>query len=378
MSEKISTVYIKKVKDYNDPYLLNAVAELLDASGLSWNKKTVLLKPNMLSPANNNLAVTTHPAVLEAAVLHLQKSAKKVFFGDSPGIPLSPYFVMKKLGYQNILKKTKALFTDFDKDKQIVNNKNNRLVKSFTLARIVVETDILINLPKMKTHVGAIYSGAVKNLFGCIPGLIKAKFHFRFPTRKHFGILLADCASTVEADFHIMDAIIAMEGEGPSNGKPVNQSLILASKDPVALDAVCCSIMGLNPKTVPHLVEAEKSGLGTLELNKIKIEGVKNLEDVTVKVYENRSSKKEMRFGPAGIAQKVLKNLLLAKPVILEERCKKCQLCVKICPITAISSVDNGVPKIDYNKCFRCYCCHEICPEHAIIKKDTLLSKIIG
>lgn len=375
MSENV--VHIRRVEGYDDPRLLPAVAEILRAEGFADAKGSILLKPNWLLGKNRNLAVTTHPRVAEAVIRGLGGDPSRIRIGDSPALPLPARTIADQLGYLDLVRRTGIRFEDFDHAPVTLRRPSNRLVKSFPICRGVAEADLVINLPKMKTHVGSIYSGAVKNLFGCVPGLEKARYHIRFPDRLHFGRMLADCAATVDADFHLMDAIVAMEGEGPSNGTPVAQNLILASRDPVALDATACRLMGLDPAAVPHLAEAAAAGLGILDPERIHLDGVASLDEIRVKTYRVRASTKEMRFGPSRL-QNLLKSVLTARPAVLKDRCVRCRHCGRICPVSAISFPHDGYPVFDYDACFRCYCCHEICPEGAIVKRETLVSRLLG
>jgi len=372
------TVHAAKFTDYSDKGIAGFIDAVIRRELPRLKGKTVLLKPNMLLGVNKNLATTTHPSIVAAVIHSCRTAGAKVLLGDSPGLPLSPSVIAGQLGILKVVRECGAEFVNFNERPVTAVRRDNKLVKTFTLASALKKADYVINLPKLKTHLSAIYTGAVKNLFGFVPGLLKAQFHVKFPDRKRFGQMLADLAAIVRPSLSIMDAVVAMEGEGPSNGDPVPMGLVIASTDMVALDTVACRLIGLNPDDVPSLRCAAADGLGISDLKKIRIEGVSSLESVKPKKFRLRQSNNEMRFGPAGAFQNWIKRIAIARPGIDRGRCVKCALCVKMCPAKALSAARRSVPVFNYDICIRCYCCHEICPEGAISKKETLISRLLG
>jgi uncharacterized protein (DUF362 family)/ferredoxin len=371
-------VRLLKVDGYGDGRIREFVTSVIGRELPDLRGKKVLVKPNMLRGVNKNLATTTHQSIVSAVVAACKEKGATVLLGDSPGIPLAGPVIARQLGMMDLVEEHGIEFVNFERSPAEFKRIENRLVKTFTLASVLREVDVVINLPKLKTHLSAIYSGAVKNLFGLVPGLLKAQFHVKFPDRARFGQMLADLASIVRPSLSIMDAVVAMEGEGPSNGNPVAMGLLLASADMVALDAVACHLIGLKAADVPAVRCAGADGLGIPDLKKIRIEGVDDLASVKPRKFSLRQSNKEMRFGPAGAFQRWVKRIAIARPVIAGDKCVRCVLCVRMCPANALSGDKGQVPEFGYDLCIRCYCCHEICPEGAITKKETLVSRMLG
>jgi uncharacterized protein (DUF362 family)/Pyruvate/2-oxoacid:ferredoxin oxidoreductase delta subunit len=363
-----SQVSIVRCPDYETEAVETAVrqacedARFPDAAG-----KTVLFKPNILRGAEPDKAVSTHPAVLRAAIRYAKsRGAARVLVGDSPAFQVG-VAAFRKSGLLEAAAEEGAEWVDFS-DAVLVDNPEGMLVKSFTVARAAVEADILVSLCKLKNHTLMYYTGAMKNLFGCIPGLQKPQFHMRFPERVRFGQMLTDLNLALKCEFSLMDAVVGMEGPGPSSGQPRGIGAILASRDPLALDCAACRIVGLDPSQVPNLEDAlgrkawiasesdiEVLGAGADE---IRVEGWKHLP---------RNGKGMPRIPPA------LQNLVVGRPFFSKRACIACGACVTICPGKALALVPDAQAKakrrieVDYEKCIRCYCCHEVCPEDAIL-----------
>jgi uncharacterized protein (DUF362 family)/ferredoxin len=334
---------------------------------------TVLLKPNMLKGAAPEKAVSTHPAVVAAAARAFKaRGAARVVVGDSPG-------------YQNL--ETTAAECQLDRaaleagaelgsfsEGLDADNPRGRLVKRFKLVREWAEADILVSLPKLKTHSLLRYTGAVKNLFGLVPGFDKAAFHFRFPDKAHFGLMLADLALCAGADYAIMDAVVGMEGPGPGSGYPRQVGLLLASANVLALDLTACRIIGYDPIEIGYLEEARASGewlspgqepiiLG-MSLEQARVHGFKLLPESEGVGFQ--------RHIPAPL-RALARRFLVPRPVFNHRKCLRCSGCINICPAKALDyAPDPGNAAygkriaVDYKACIRCYCCHEVCPADAI------------
>jgi ferredoxin len=203
----------------------------------------------------------------------------------------------------------------------------------------------------------------VKNCFGCIPGLEKAQFHVKVPDRGDFGEMLVDLLLACEPDLCIMDAVIGMEGAGPSGGDPRRIGAVLASADAVALDVVAATITGFDPMDVYTIAAANRRGLGPKTAAEVRTAGAPWAELVLADFAHpavDLASKM-----PAGIA-KWVRARIVSRPWLEDsERCNGCRTCERDCPVHAITMAD-GKPAYDYNKCIRCYCCQELCPNHAV------------
>ncbi|MHB1477589.1 MAG: DUF362 domain-containing protein, partial [Coriobacteriia bacterium] len=251
---------------------------------------------------------------------------------------------------------------------------DGNLIKQFTIAEGVAAADGLVSLPKLKTHALTRMTGAVKNQFGCVPGFLKGEFHTKMPNVELFSQMLVDLNLLLRPRLYVMDAVVGMEGNGPRNGDPRQVGVLLLSDDPVAIDAVGCRIMALDPSLVETLVYGERWGLGSASDIEVVGDEPPVLEDYRV----NRTPVSTTR----GLGSALGKRLLAPRPYIIEERCTRCGTCVKVCPVDpkAVNwrGGDHAVPPAhDYDRCIRCYCCQEMCPERAIEVKTPFLGRLI-
>jgi ferredoxin len=238
-------------------------------------------------------------------------------------------------------------------------------LRSYMIAKPVLEADVIINVPKMKTHVLTLYTGAIKNMFGAVPGLGKARLHSVAPQPVPFSRHIVDVYSLVRPTLHVMDAVVAMEGDGPSGGSPRKVGAILAGTDGVALDAVASRMMGYPEGRVAMLGQAESRGLGTANAQAIRTVG----DDPAAFDLSGFAlpGTRAYHFIPPFVVG-ALRPLIWAYPEMSREwGCKgdACALCVRSCPVEAITMTEAG-PVVDRKKCVECLCCHEVCPEHAV------------
>ena len=243
--------------------------------------------------------------------------------------------------------------------------------------------DLIINLPKLKTHVFLAMTGAVKNLFGALPGLIKPGYHAKLVEGDLFAQMLLDLADCVNPRLSIMDAVVGMEGDGPAGGVPRYLGLLLGSENHLALDVVVGEIMGLPREFNPLLVEAEKTGRSPTRLEEINLVGLEP-SDLRVKDFQLPSSiSPETGLRGVGWLQRtflpLVKDGLTLNPRVIKTKCVGCEDCIKICPSEVISLIgeDPGVAWINNDDCIRCYCCHETCPEEAIELHKSLLYRVL-
>lgn len=345
-------------------------------------EEKILLKPNLLSKALPQKAITTHPAVF-GAVARLLKEAgcQKLSYGDSPGNPgTTPEAAADRSGIRAEAEKWGVERADFNLGTP-VHYPAGKTCRSFILCKGVQEAQAVINLPKMKTHALERITGAVKNLYGCIWGANKAAGHVRFPNSYVFADMLADLNGCVAPRLHIMDGIVAMEGNGPTSGTPIPMNVILMSADPVALDAVFAALVHLDAAAVPTCLSGRKTGLGTYKA-----------EDIWVRTPDGERSVAQAaeRFGNPDfdVFRGVLKKSFLLKlvpllpflqerPVVDKSKCIACGLCEKACPVPskAVHSGNGKKAKYDYSKCIRCYCCQEMCPAKAIEVRRSPLNR---
>lgn len=371
-------VAIVKCETYDVDVVKEAIKKGLDLLDFEFPRlNKVLLKPNLLMKKRPDEAVTTHPSVIEAAVKIIQEKADKIVIADSPGGPYTRrrmeaiYQVsgLKELEkYEKIILNYDISFKEASLEKSIL--------KKISFISPYFEADALINFPKLKTHRMAVYTGAVKNLFGLVPGGQKAELHFRFQDVGKFMEMLLDIYFTAKPILNIMDAVVAMEGDGPSAGIPRKLGLLLISQDAIALDYVACKIIGLETKDVPLLSVAKEKGF--LNPEDIEIVGEK-IENITVKDFKVplRPEISFVRGRAPRFISNIINELLTPKPVFNKNVCIGCAECFNACPAQAIE-MKSRKAYVDLKKCIRCYCCHELCPAKAItIKRSLLFEKIL-
>ena len=248
-----------------------------------------------------------------------------------------------------------------------------RAFKRFTMATAVLSADVVINLPKLKTHALALFTGGVKNLLGCLPGLHKGQMHLRAQQPEAFAQALVDLLAAVRPAVTLMDGVVGMEGNGPRNGRPRAVGAILASCDPVALDAVACDLVGISPFSVHTTRLAHGQGLGIGDLAQIEVLG-ESIESLRVTPFALPSSHSSVftRFGGRFAADRIV-----AKPAVNLERCRSCWVCVDSCPAGALVK-DTTKPLFHDDKCIHCYCCQEMCPHDAISLRRPLLARLLA
>jgi uncharacterized protein (DUF362 family)/NAD-dependent dihydropyrimidine dehydrogenase PreA subunit len=337
----------------------------------------ILVKPNLLLPKDSDKAATTHPSVFRAVLRLMQDAGAVVSYGDSPAVGTTRG-VARKAGLLDVVEELQIPEADMVTRVEMPFPQGN-LIKQFTLAKGVVDADGLISVCKMKTHALTRMTGAVKNQFGCIPGMLKSEFHGRLTNDDLFSRMLVDLNLLMRPRLFIMDAVVAMEGNGPASGTPRQVGLILASDDPVALDATVCYLIGLNPELVPTIRWGEKLGLGDYRTMKWLGESPDDWIQQGFRV--NRSVGPTSLSGTSALAP-IARNFLIPKPVIDEEKCTRCGQCVDICPVHPKAlqfpvTPKGHVPRYDYSACIRCYCCHETCPSAAIRIRVPLAGRIL-
>lgn len=339
----------------------------------------VLLKPNMLSVESKDSIVITSSVVFEAVIRILKDYSKDITFGDSPGFGDSRKAATKS-GLLEIGDKYGVKFDEFKKEVH-VRLDDSLLIKSWNVAEIAIKSDVLITLPRIKTHAMAYYTGAIKNQFGCLPGTLKASYHTRVPEPENFSKMLLDLNKVVKTSFAILDGIVAMEGNGPKSGTPHSLNAIVMGKNIVSVDAVGAYLIGYeNPTDVPVLKEAYNNNYKGILINDIDILGEKldSLKGVNFKLARRT---KDFTFGNKFVNNS-LRNLLTPNPTLIEEKCISCKRCSEVCPEKpkVINMKEKGgklIPIFNLNNCIRCFCCQELCPVGAIEPKYSKVAKLL-
>jgi uncharacterized protein (DUF362 family)/ferredoxin-like protein FixX len=379
---KKSLVAMVRCEDYDEALVYSAVEKgikLLGGMGTFVKPgEKIVMKPNVLWGSDPEKCVTTHPAVFKAVGKLAQQAGAHLSYGDSPAFGTTSFHV-QRAGLKAAAEELGIVLADFDHGKS-VSHKTAVLNKKFTIANGVLEADGLVSLSKLKTHGLTRFTGAVKNQFGCIPGPLKGQFHAKMPDPNLFAAMLVDINTLIKPRLFIMDGIMAMEGNGPRNGKPRKLNVLLFSTDPVALDATACRIIDLNPEYVPTARAGEKAWLGSYHSENIELAG-EELESFITRDF--KVVRRPVTTFSSGRIRTFIKNQLTPRPVVDKSKCNACGTCIKMCPVgsEALRWKEEGgrkSPRHNYSKCIRCYCCQEICPEGAISINSTFLGRIIN
>lgn len=377
-----SKVAVIRCEDYQESAVRKAVRKGLEQLGgigeFGKPGEKLLLKPNLLSGRSPERMVTVHPLVFKAVAEVFQESGFQLTYGDSPSLSV-PENVSRKAGLFSVAEAMGIPLADFQKGVKI-SYPQAQIAQQLKLAPGVLEADGMISIAKMKTHALTRITGAVKNQFGCVPGLLKGEFHVKMPDIFKFSAVLVDICTFLKPRLYIMDGIWAMEGNGHSSGTPRQMKVLLFSTDPVALDAVFCRLIHLKPEFVPFMKIGENAGLGTYLTNQIEILGdeLEELIQPDFKVVRRPAD----RFITSRYFPTFLKNQISPKPVINKDLCIKCGACVEACPVIPkavnwSTSDHRQVPVYDYKHCIRCYCCQENCPYKAIFVETPWLGKLL-
>lgn len=381
----MTKISITQTPSYDQPLVNKAVQEHMERFNLRTKLSPdtkVLIKPNLLMKRTPGEFTTTHPSIVEAVIIWLKENGiTRITVADSPG---GPYTVsaLKGIyhasGMTDVCERHNVTLNMDTSSRNLEDRKgkslHHRLVKQFPIITPVCDADFIIDICKLKTHAMTGLSGAVKNLFGTIPGLTKPGFHARFPEKAPFCSMLVDLCETISPDFILVDAIQAMEGNGPSGGTMRETGLILSSDNPYELDYCLCKIMGVNPGSILTVKESITRGLCCGDFNQLQLMGA--LPDMEPFRVPRESSLDFTTFLPPLIRRPVrafVFHYLSAKPVILSAKCIGCGKCAESCPQKTIR-IESKKAKIYYKNCIRCYCCHEMCPVKAIdIRKGLIL-----
>ncbi|MBF7096021.1 DUF362 domain-containing protein [Alkalibacter mobilis] len=338
----------------------------------------VLLKPNLLSVEDKYSPVVTNYLFFEGVIRVLKDYSDKIVFGDSPGFG-SAERAAQKAGLLDVANKYGVKFDDFT-DKVNMTLKDSLLVKNWEVAKVAVESDVLISLPKLKTHGMMYFTGAVKNQFGCVPGTQKALWHTRMNNSNNFARMLLDLNKVVETKFAIMDGIVAMEGNGPKSGTAKKMNAVIMGESITAVDSIALRLIGYDdPREIPQYKIAFETDWGKVLPEDIEVAGM-SVDDLKVSDFKKIRSTNEIFGDSRGMA--FIKSLIAPYPKLIHEKCISCERCAQVCPEKpkVITMTDKGgklVPVFDRKTCIRCFCCQELCPVGALEIGETFLGKIL-
>ena len=374
MKNKDNTVAVVKAINYDFATVEKAINDSIDLIG-GWGNyiqkgDKVLIKPNMLTAVLPQKAVTTHPEVVRAVIRAVKKLGAYPSVGDSPGID-NIKTTAQKTGILKVCEEENVEFIFF-KDSAKYSCPNGRFVKHFDLVDKLAQFDKIISVAKMKTHVFMGVTGAVKNLFGCIVGTNKARFHLRMQKHSDFAHVMVDLYYTIKPTLNIIDGISAMEGQGPMSGDIVNPKIIIAGKNGFAVDLVMADKMGFKAENMPIASAGIEDGRA-IRLNQIEVVGSGKAEQFDFAKPHTYKSMQDT-YVPSFVLH-LGQNQLTSKPVI-NSKCIGCGRCSQHCPPKAITIKEKRA-NIDYKKCIRCYCCQELCEYQGVDLKDGIILKLL-
>ena len=321
--------------------------------------KKILIKPNLLRASEAKEGIVTHPAVLRAVVEKVETmDPASIVVGDNPGL----------FGYgeneesfkiTGLMEAAKGYYQNIGNDSQKVDF-NAEFMPTVSLSKIVLDADIIISLPKFKTHGLTVITGAIKNSYGFLPGAQKAKLHKAAGSPERFHEVIVNVFRLRVPDLFIVDAVVGMEGNGPASPDLRSIGLILASSNAVALDSVMAMMMGCDPGRLHFLRKAKEAGLGDYDLSTIEVIGeLKRLPDFKLPPLGGQAIFRNETM------QAMIHNRTLLRPQADPELCTGCGICVEQCPVSALTMNDD-LPQVDADTCITCFCCQEICPEKAM------------
>ena len=378
MATKVSLI---KCGSYGQAEVQSAVSKAVDAiGGIKAFVKPgmkILLKPNLLSARTPDRHVTTHPEIVRAAIRLVRDAGGIPVIGDSPGGAVKGVErVWTETGMKKLAEEENVKLVNFETSGTLEIQIDHPLIHSVHISKVPLEADGIINLPKLKTHGLMIFTAGVKNFYGTIPGLRKGEYHKLAPYPDDFGHLLSEIYHIVKPKvlFSLVDAVTAMEGNGPSSGDLRNLYFVAASSDTVALDICLMTLLGFKPSKLGTIKYLSKSHAGELDPSKIETVGDPK-ESFNVSGF-NFPTNWRINLIPKAFI-KLVGRFIWMKPFVVPELCVNCRLCVNSCPVKAIKDGPDGKPVVELEPCISCLCCHELCPHKAIELRGSFLARTV-
>lgn len=370
-----AVVAFSRCLDYAPDAVAAAVRAVLDALGgiarFVRPGQTVLLKPNLLSDRTPDQAITTHPEVVRALIRVVKAAGARPVVADSPAIAVKIERVWELTGFRALCAEEDAPLLNLEKAGS----------RPFTIGGVpvsiaapVLNAEVVINVPKLKTHSLTVLTHAVKNVFGTIPGFQKAMLHKTFPRPRAFGAFLAAYYAHLKPALTIGDAVLGMDGEGPSAGSPVPLGFLAGSADGVALDAAVCRLLKIPPARVPYLAPLRQANVGEQDPAAIRLAG-ESPDGWSLPPF--RLPRARLPVPIPDWAVRLIGPSIWIRP-FFNEACESCGLCVKACPATALTMAPRHRPVVDGRRCIECCCCHEVCPAKAIEMRASPLLRLLS
>jgi len=371
-------VIAKKCSTYDIPNLKKVIGSIFTETEFYPTLKSlssVLLKPNLLGAYPPDRAITTHPNLVAAVIEVLKDHDIKISLMDNPGGTVNAMRAYQLTGMESLVKLYEITLINPVKIGIYTYNMNAK----YTVNKAFIDAEAIINLAKLKTHMYTLFTGAIKNFYGIIPGLAKSNLHRLAPNPTKFAEIVVDIYEVIKDKvvFNLIDGIIGMDGDGPSTGDVKKFDIILGSKNAIAVDYFASRFMGYDPEKIPITrIAAERLGLKYDEFH-LSSEFDENY--VLPNCNIQASKRKNRILNLLSVPLKgFVKRFFWTIPYFEPQKCVQCKACVKFCPGKALSLEENDLaPKIDPQKCILCMCCIEICPEHAVSLKKSFLGKML-
>ena len=360
--------------------IIEKQCEVLGLSDYITEGCSVVIKPNLVIKRKPEEATTTHPEVVAAVIRAVKRrGAGSVTIAESSGglyNKAAMSAIYQTCGITDVCKREGAELNTTDFSSVMLSHPEGVQCRQFGIITPIVNADVFINIGKLKTHCMTGLSGAVKNLFGTIPGLAKPEMHCQYPEKSDFQQMLVDLCTLVRPQLSFLDAIECMEGDGPSGGSPRFMGAVIGGRNPFAMDIVACSLINMNPDKVFMLKHGMARGFCPSSIDEVELIGT--IEGLVVKDFQHPRSKETdfLDYLPSflrPLGRKIEKKLS-PRPVIRKKNCVGCGKCAESCPQHTIT-IANKKANIDYSKCIKCYCCHEMCPVKAIdVKRRSIFN----
>lgn len=372
-------VAVVRCKTYDVETVKPALEEAVNAvNGLDFVMPgmKIIIKPNLVSFKKPDAAATTHPALLEALVEMLLARGADVTIGDSPGGPHS-LPLLNRVYTATGMDRLEKLGAKLNRN---MNEKNvdfpeGKVLKNFTYTEYLDEADAIIDFCKLKSHGMLGMSAAVKNLFGTIPGLKKPEVHYKFQNDAEFADMLVDLNEYFKPRLAICDAVVGMEGNGPTAGTPRQIGAIIASKSTYYADVVGAELIGMNIDGLPTLQAAYERGFAPASSKNLRVYG--DIRALTVDDFKAPPVRGLSFMRKGNVLHFISKAALKHKPTLKKRLCVGCGECARMCPAKAIE-MKNKKPHINREKCIRCFCCQEFCPRAAMVAHRPLAAKALN
>jgi len=372
--ETDSRVFVARAPSYETPFLARALEAVVEAAG-GWDAaappgRPVLVKPNLMSAREPARAVTTHPAFVAALARALLARGRAVTIGDSPaGAFRGLAAVWEKTGVAAVAAELGVPLVSFEAGGSISRPVASRFVREIRVARACADAAV-VNAPKLKTHFLTLFTGAVKNLLGQVPGLAKAELHRVATHPDDFAELLVDLVPALAPSFTLVDAVVGLEGDGPASGTPRPFGLVVGGFNPAAVDVVLARVLGFKAGEAPTVRISVERGVTAAEPEVVVVDG--GAADLAAEGVALPGSL-WLRRMPRPVLRLASRQFII-QPTVRAAACIGCRRCVDSCPVGA-AEMAGDVARIAAARCIQCLCCYETCADEAIYLKPSRLAR---